>query len=77
MLQDSDVTGTDGSSGRPSVKDKKRTLTHLELLDRYYDEGKIECLHFHPVTGRNRMSCNNNSYNNIVYSIKWPVVLPE
>ena len=21
-------------------KDKKRTLTHLELLDAYYDEGK-------------------------------------
>lgn len=38
MLLSYEVTRKDSYTG-PS-KDKKRTLTHLELLDAYYNEGK-------------------------------------
>ena len=29
-------------------KDKKRTLTHFELLDKYYDEGKMNVFALSP-----------------------------
>ena len=41
MILSYDASGKDTYSG--SSRDKKRTLTHSELLDKYYDEGKIKC----------------------------------
>jgi len=38
LVQGYDAIRKENSSG--SSKDKKRTLTHSELLDKYYDEGK-------------------------------------
>lgn len=38
MILSYDASGKGTSSG--GSRDKKRTLTHLELLDKYYDEGK-------------------------------------
>ena len=42
MILSYDASGKESFSG--GSRDKKRTLTHLELLDKYYDEGKNSLL---------------------------------
>ena len=54
MLMSYEASRTDSFIG--GIKDKKRQLTHLELLDKYYDEGIFYMLFctFDPITGRIR-----------------------